>query len=1108
VAIDSHGNIYVIGSISTFKPYEVYEYNQEGKFVQVFEGKETPGVGGSTEEGGWGGKPQGVTVDLLSEHLLVSIHHGKVEGGAVKGEGAVDEFNVATGKFLGQITATLPGAHLHDPREMTVDSQGDLYVVDSTEPKEEGEPVHVIDAYGPPGINMPRVRIDEASGRTSSSAVVSGSVDSEGLALSACGFQYVTEETFSKEGFSTPSVAECEPVASKIPVDNTFHAVQAKLTGLTSGITYRYRLVARTGGEVQSGSLAFTTPHPPRVDSASASNISSTFADLDAAIDPLGADTTYHFEYDTSPYASGEPHGVSVPAPDGDIGAGGPTGSAEASVARQIGPLRAGTTYYFRVVAENAEGVARGAGVERGVELPEVTFTTLPRAVPGLLPDNRAYELVTPPNKGSAEDMFASVETEPGNFFNNDRGYPSESGNAFLLITHAAFGSLPGSFSNAYVFKRGASGWQTNSLASSSLGAQELFAAVFEPFDLSQVGLGDRFNGSRQKTVLGPPGGPYTTLLEEEESEGKGSQTKIVGASRDLAHVVLESLSHTLAPGTEGQVAGSRALYEWAGGGECTPETSSCTLISGGAIGQCGAVLGQGQFTKGGTSHGAVSSDGSKVFFTAPDPVAKNYGAGCWDGGTANAPQLYMRSGGETVEISAPEAGVSDACHPASGGCHPAIYVGAGEDGSKVFFVTETWLTEDHPAGHDLELYMYDSTERKLTRVSAGEAASPAAAGGAAVNTVPAVASSGSAVYFTASGRLTSGAPSKPNGFVPVYLYRYDTAARTTQYVATVSAVDYPNDIPNSPWGGLGQIALVPRANWYTPPGGSYLMFASAGSPTGYDNNAAGGVEQCPFMDQLGAPKLGLCAEVYRYHYEPGASSGGSVVCVSCDPSGARPVSNAFFGHSAGADTSAGGPVRAMSDDGTHVFFDSADPLVPGANNGTLDVFEWEAQGTGGCELAQGCVYLISSGEDRSPSYFLGASPDAQDVFFGTHAKLVPQDTDTAGDLYDARVCEPENGNPCIQPPTGRTGQCEGAACQNQPSPPIEAAPVSSTFSGPGNSSGEVAPARTAKTAAQIRGEKLASALNACKRKPRKKRAACRRQAQRRYGRAAKRGRR
>jgi hypothetical protein len=176
------------------------------------------------------------------------------------------------------------------------------------------------------------------------------------------------------------------------------------------------------------------------------------------------------------------------------------------------------------------------------------------------------------------------------------------------------------------------------------------------------------------------------------------------------------------------------------------------------------------------------------------------------------------------------------------------------------------------------------------------------------------------------------------------------------------------------------------------------------------------------------------------------------------------------------------GPVHAISDDGSRVFFDTADPLVSQDTNESLDVYEWEAQDTGGCALSTGCVHLISSGKDPAPSFFLGESPyeyetpsggsvcrrnaegaeepgrhcekvEGGNVFFGTHARLVPEDTDAEGDIYDARICSGEEL--CIQPAAGVTAQCEGDACQNPPALP--GAPSSGTLTSAG--SGNIAPA-------------------------------------------------
>ena len=1105
VSVDSHGNLYVIAALeSGGEPREVDEYEPSGRFVRAFSGEETPGLGGSHNWGGWGGSgpPVGVAVDSASGHLLVSVSD------SLSGKGAVDEFEISSGRFLNQITETSPGRPLPSAFEMAVDSNGEFYVVNSTE--------HAVEVYGS-GIFLPSSKLAEVTERRLGSAVLRGSINPEGLSLGACAFQYVTEEAFDKEGFSKPGTAECEPAASKIPVDDAYHAVQAKLTALASGATYRYRLLATSegalGGTSETVSLAFTTPHAPRVDSTSATNVSSTFADLRAEIDPLGADTTYHFEYiaavayEKNLQQSEEPFAGAARAPteakgDVDIGSGGPSGDADARVVQQVGGLMSGTTYHFRVTARNEiEGKLE---TTHGLD---TTFTTSPMVVAGL-PEGRAYELLTPPNKGSAEDMFALPESEHNEFSNNDTGYPSESGEDFLLETKAAFGSSAASAENAYVFSRSEHGWQTTALASGLLGVTSIDISppvssfVFDPHDLSRVAFGNlvgslsSVSGTHRSTFFGSPGGPYTTVQSDKSvfkaSELSLEETRAVGASRNLGQIVLESASHVLAPGAENQDPGSDALYEWAGGGECQGEASGCALVNvdseGSLLSRCGATLGQGRFS--GATHNAVSADGSKVFFTAPAPSAKNGGAGCWNGGSVNAPQLYMRSGGVTTEVSAPEAGVS----VPPGELHPAMYVGASEDGSKVFFLSDTALTKGAAAlkqSNDPELYEYDAQApegERLVWISSGATGNAPAH----VYTVPAVSADGTAVYFTAFGQLVSGAPAVTGEEVNVY--RYDTVTHVTSYVATVDDQrDYPSSNTGSDFGSQGvalNFALDTLANWYTTPDGRYLLFGTGRELTGQSTVEAA-PRDCPIMNTTGSPSSGHCVELYRYHYEPGSPSGGGLVCVSCAPDGAAPTSNAFFGHSTGSETPSSGPVQAMSDDGSHVFFDTADALVPQDGNGTLDVYEWH----------DGGVSLISSGQDSAPSYFLGQSAavvagvkvEAANVFFGTHARLVSQDTDTAGDVYDARV----SGGFGV---SGGAGPCEGDACQNPPAAPLDATPGSLTFSGAGNVSGEVTPQVTPKKrVALTNAEKLATALKACRKKPRTHRKKCESQARIRY---------
>jgi hypothetical protein len=395
-----------------------------------------------------------------------------------------------------------------------------------------------------------------------------------------------------------------------------------------------------------------------------------------------------------------------------------------------------------------------------------------------------------------------------------------------------------------------------------------------------------------------------------------------------------------------------------------------------------------------------------------------------------------------------------------------------------VFFLTEAELTKDDAGIHDPELYEYDLGKpvgERLTRVSHGESGS--VAGG--VWTVPAVSADGSAVYFMANGVLASnqgadGTHASPENCKSgleestCNLYRYDTATATTTYVAPVSGRDYPSNKSGGWWKSLpamaSEVALDSGADWYTTPDGRYLLFASTRELTGY-STASPSQTTCEIPGTQGSHE-GHCAEVYRYD-----SATGGLTCVSCNPSGAPPVSNALFARSA-IEQPSSGPVRAMSDDGSYVFFDTADALVPQDENRTLDVYEWH----------EGRVSLISSGKDKAPSFFLGQSAaeiggvhvEAANVFFGTHAGLVPQDTGDSGDVYDARICA--EADPCIKPPVGETAQCEGDACQNPPPAPIDATPGSLTFFGAGNLLGEVPPRKTVtpkKTVRCSKGKKL-----------------------------------
>jgi hypothetical protein len=196
---------------------------------------------------------------------------------------------------------------------------------------------------------------------------------------------------------------------------------------------------------------------------------------------------------------------------------------------------------------------------------------------------------------------------------------------------------------------------------------------------------------------------------------------------------------------------------------------------------------------------------------------------------------------------------------------------------------------------------------------------------------------------------------------------------------------------------------------------GARLAFLSSANLTGYDSGGA--------------------SQVFLY------SIGGGLTCVSCNPTGGRPLGPSSL---PAASANGKGPLatrayktRALAADGGRLFFDSFDALVPLDGNGDRDVYEWQAAGVGGCGRPGGCVSLLSSGQGAGGASFVDASADGADVFFLTDASLVASDPGSA-DLYDARV---GGGFPESPPPT----PCFGDACQAIPSPPEDPA-VGSAF--------------------------------------------------------------
>ncbi len=196
---------------------------------------------------------------------------------------------------------------------------------------------------------------------------------------------------------------------------------------------------------------------------------------------------------------------------------------------------------------------------------------------------------------------------------------------------------------------------------------------------------------------------------------------------------------------------------------------------------------------------------------------------------------------------------------------------------------------------------------------------------------------------------------------------------------------------------------------------GRRLLFLSTAELSDYDNR-----------NPLNAPQ----PEVYLFA-APG-TAGAGIVCVSCNPSGERPLGGASL---PGASPNGSGSFaqnsykpRVLSADSKRVYFESFDALAVGDTNGDRDVYQWEAVGSGDCAKPRGCVKLISSGRAEGGASFLDASTDGVDVFFLTDGPLVPSDVGGV-DVYDARA----GGG---FPTSSSAIPCFGDACQALPPEP------------------------------------------------------------------------
>ncbi|HZJ08933.1 MAG TPA: fibronectin type III domain-containing protein, partial [Trueperaceae bacterium] len=695
---------------------------------------------------------------------------------------------------------------------------------------------------------------------------------------------------------------------------------------------------------------------------------------------------------------------------------------SEHATTATLSGLEPGTTYRWRFACKNSalhEG-GEATGAER-------TLTTY-RAFAGdtdcpnqalrsgdsaALPDCRAYEMVSPVDKNGADIVSGlSGASNPGGYV---RAAPDGGALAYATV-FPAFGDPPNSFRlNQYLSERqDGVGWGTRGIHPPYLGRRVpgIAVGVIREFIAFSPDLCSAWLVDYQTPPLNVDGQEEAANLYRRDNCEPGD-----GGFETLTDVPLplegEDRTHYVTnKSVQGVSDDSRhAVF-----------TAHAKLTDNAAEGGNAQLYDRFEeklhlvsVLPSGAANPTNAVVGSGWDGNLEGAVSEDGSRVYWTSGGASG-KIYLRlqDEGKTVEVSKELAGLP---------FNDAFFWAASSDGSAALY------------SEAQSLYRFDLASEASQLIAKG------------VMGVAGVSEDLSHIYFVSRAALAdSGANGEEDEAVAGEPNLYLATGGKSTFIATLAEGDVGAIEPGTfirPY-DLASRGTYSRATRVSPDG-EQLAFQSRAQLSDFDNSAANGKP---------------AVEVYRY--EAGADR---LLCVSCNPSGARPAVREMILPYASTSGPTGvfaaawiptweHPLYAtnvLSADGNRLFFNSNDALVPGDANGAQDVYEWEAPGTGSCTKAHpnyfakngGCLFLISSGESSLESIFWEASRDGSDVFFTTASSLLPQDPGSV-DLYDARV-----GGGFAQPV--EPASCEGEACQSPPPPPQKPTPASGAYRGPGN---------------------------------------------------------
>jgi hypothetical protein len=778
-----------------------------------------------------------------------------------------------------------------------------------------------------------------------SGATLNGSFDPDGEAA----------EYWFEYGLAAPDYGLKTAVGNQ-PASTGVTPVALPVDELPSGQTFHFRIVAQNAkGTTYGQDLTFRTAAAPEISGLQATKLLGTSAMLNARIDPVGSNTSYHFDYGTS-----DSYGHTVPAEDESIG------TEAQTVSQPISGLDPGSTYHFRVTATNAEGTTVS---------PDATFDYQPPNCPNalvrqethasFLPDCRGYELVSPGDAGSVV-MFAG-DSVIGSLMKIEARFaglwPTNTGlatNPARFSYIAGFGQVKGTDSpnvqtEFYTSTRTPSGWVTtlpglksneSLLTAATRCSDDLGVCTDHALTESFFSAGPNRLAADMFDVSGTRLGTLPSNISDfpEYEYGDYEETRFDEQLSGDGSTYVFSSPHVFATGGTENAPGSTYVDDIASG-----SVETISYLPGGEE----PIPQDGSNGREFIQIPAVSKDGSHILMSVEGSDGPNH--------------LYMRVGGGTGETYDVSQG------------HGVTYLGMNGDGTIVdFAATQKLSPADTDNSSDIYQWRENEGNPTLTVVSQGngngdsDECTPVGFGSLCGAlpiepekghpfgwlSVPSLddylAEDSGDVFFYSPENLD---PARPGVKNQRNLYEYHDGA--PHLVATLE-----------PGTQVSRIQISPD--------GVHAGLLTASNLTGYDSRGR--------------------REMYTYDAET-----GEVRCASCRPDGLPPKSSTTASQS--------GPF--MSDDG-RVFFSTREELSLRDVDGRIaDVYEFVdgrpqliSSGTASRDVTSATSLLNPGNFPKKVTVGLeSVSADGTDVFFASYDSLVPQDKN-GPDLkfYDART--------------------------------------------------------------------------------------------------------